>query len=267
MAAATRRQLAGNSPATLGQLCGNSEATIRGQVERYERRRSRIPTIGRRSRAKRWGIGVIGVRATLRQLSVNSPSTAERDTPGSEPWRPGNERLPRQPEDAPEMDSEMRLRRHPPSADFLRRVWLERLRSIHSVASIPDSTRRNWPRSTCLPISNGLSQRHGISAAGRSPSTSNSAAGHTSSGSGAWLTKSRRYSTTLGALRSARAEWSANRRDPALASPVAVVVKDWRYLGRGWENPGDEWLARTGAVAVAQARVLAREARLGERDG
>jgi hypothetical protein len=89
---------------------------------------------------------------------------------------------------------------------------------------------------------------------------------HTLGFRGHWLTKSRRYSTTLGALRSARAQWSASRRDPTPASPVAAVVKDWRYLGRGWENPGDEWLARTGAEAVAHARVLAREARLAERD-
>jgi hypothetical protein len=89
---------------------------------------------------------------------------------------------------------------------------------------------------------------------------------HTLGFRGHWLTKSRRYSTTLGALRLARAEWSVNRRDPTLASPESAVVKDWRYLGRGWENPGDEWLARTGAVAVAQARVLAREARRAERD-
>lgn len=89
---------------------------------------------------------------------------------------------------------------------------------------------------------------------------------HTLGFRGHWLTKSRRYSTTLGALRSARAEWSANRRDTAPMSPVAAVVKDWRYLGRGWKSPGDEWLARTGAVTVAQARVFAREARLAERD-
>ena len=89
---------------------------------------------------------------------------------------------------------------------------------------------------------------------------------HTLGFRGHWLTKSRRYSTTLGALRSARAEWSANRRDPTPALPESTMVKDWRYLGRGWENPGDEWFARTGAAAVADARVLAREARLAERD-
>ena len=80
------------------------------------------------------------MRATLRQLLVNSASTVERDTPGSEPLRPGNERLSRQPEDASEMDSEMRLREHPPSADFLRRVGLERLRGIRGRSVKP----RRW---------------------------------------------------------------------------------------------------------------------------
>jgi len=89
---------------------------------------------------------------------------------------------------------------------------------------------------------------------------------HTLGFRGHWLTKSRRYSTTLGALRSARAQWSANRRDPTPEAPESDAVKDWRYLGRGWDNPGDEWLARTAATAAAEARKSAREARLAERD-
>ncbi len=81
---------------------------------------------------------------------------------------------------------------------------------------------------------------------------------------GHWLTKSRRYSTTLGALRAARAQWTAQRKEQSPAGRTAAV-KDWRYLGRGWDNPGDEWLARTAAAATAEARKLAREARLAER--
>lgn len=90
---------------------------------------------------------------------------------------------------------------------------------------------------------------------------------HTLGFRGHWLTKSRRYSTTLGALRSARAQWSATRRDPTSEVPDSAVVKDWQYLGRGWGNTGDEWLARTAAMATADARKLAHEARLEERDG
>lgn len=90
---------------------------------------------------------------------------------------------------------------------------------------------------------------------------------HTLGFRGHWLTKSRRYSTTLGALRSARAQWSASRRDSTPELPGSDTVKDWRYLGRGWVNPGDEWLARTAAKATAETRKLARETRLAERNG
>ena len=88
---------------------------------------------------------------------------------------------------------------------------------------------------------------------------------HTLGFRGHWLTKSRRYSTTLGALRSARAVWSANRGDPASDLSEAVAVKDWRFSGRGWDNPGDEWLARSAAATRAESLQLAREQRLAER--
>ena len=89
---------------------------------------------------------------------------------------------------------------------------------------------------------------------------------HTLGFRGHWLTKSRRYSTTLGALRAARAEWAARRREPSPRIDEATKVKHWRYLGRGWDTPGDDWLARTAAAAAAEARTLAREARLAEEE-
>lgn len=88
---------------------------------------------------------------------------------------------------------------------------------------------------------------------------------HTLGFRGHWLTKSRRYSTTLGALRSARTQWSASRGGVVPVGPESVAVKDWRYLGLGWDNHGDEWLARTAATAAAEARQLARQARLDDR--
>jgi hypothetical protein len=88
---------------------------------------------------------------------------------------------------------------------------------------------------------------------------------HTLGFRGHWLTKSRRYSTTLGALRGARAEWTATRRGSDWPSDV-TAVKDWRYIGRGWDNQGDAWLAHTAATEAAEARMLARQARLAERD-
>jgi hypothetical protein len=89
---------------------------------------------------------------------------------------------------------------------------------------------------------------------------------HTLGFRGHWLTKSRRYSTTLGALRGARAEWTATRRGAADRPQEATAVKDWRYLGRGWDNQGDAWLAHTAAAEAAEARTLAREARLAQRE-
>ena len=84
---------------------------------------------------------------------------------------------------------------------------------------------------------------------------------HTLGFRGHWLTKSRRYSTTFGALRSARATWKASRRNPGPRQPETAVDKDWRYAGRGWANPGDAWLAETAAADFSETRRLAREAR------
>ena len=83
---------------------------------------------------------------------------------------------------------------------------------------------------------------------------------HTLGFRGHWLTKSRRYSTTLGALRTARAEWKRARQAEVGVDVNGIAVKHWRYLGRGWDNPGDEWLARTAAAGASEARRLAREA-------
>jgi hypothetical protein len=89
---------------------------------------------------------------------------------------------------------------------------------------------------------------------------------HTLGFRGHWLTKSRRYSTTLGALRTARAEWTAARGGSTDPPSGVTAIKDWRYLGRGWDNHGDAWLAQTAAAEAAEARTLAREARLAERE-
>ena len=84
---------------------------------------------------------------------------------------------------------------------------------------------------------------------------------HTLGFRGHWLTKSRRYSTTFGNLRDARQNWRAGRGSPRGRSSAAAVIKDWRYAGRDWANPGDAWLAETAAGDLADARRHAREAR------
>jgi len=84
---------------------------------------------------------------------------------------------------------------------------------------------------------------------------------HTLGFKGHWLTKSRAYSTTLGALRAARADWHANRQGGGTPPDRAVTIADWRYVGRGWTTDGDAWLAATAAQRAADTRRIAREER------
>ncbi|WKU45935.1 replication initiation protein [Streptomyces sp. VNUA116] len=61
---------------------------------------------------------------------------------------------------------------------------------------------------------------------------------------GHFSTKSRRYSTTLGALRAARRAWHRTTDDtnPATSDETVLVLSDWRYLGSGY-RPGERLLA------------------------
>jgi hypothetical protein len=82
---------------------------------------------------------------------------------------------------------------------------------------------------------------------------------------GHFVTKSRYYSTTLGELRGARAQWRANRDevvdDVELENDSTPVLSVWEYAGCGYLNPGDVLLA---AGVEASIRV-AREALIDER--
>lgn len=68
---------------------------------------------------------------------------------------------------------------------------------------------------------------------------------------GHFSTKSRRYSTTLGLLRAARAAWCETKNRAAAAAAGAslpdpdttLVVASWTYTGSGL-SPGEIWLAR-----------------------
>jgi hypothetical protein len=83
---------------------------------------------------------------------------------------------------------------------------------------------------------------------------------------GHFSTKSRRYSTTLGALRRARTNWrDARRRRGELfigrdrqVVETTLLVGDLAYTGTGWLTNGDALLA---ATAAAQAREHARNSR------
>ncbi|MBP8534353.1 replication initiator protein RepSA [Streptomyces sp. MK37H] len=84
---------------------------------------------------------------------------------------------------------------------------------------------------------------------------------------GHFSTKSRRYSTTLSALRQARADYRAaqERRERGLPDPddhpeaTTLVVAHWAYAGHG-HTPGESWLAANIRRDIADARETARQA-------
>jgi len=81
---------------------------------------------------------------------------------------------------------------------------------------------------------------------------------------GHFSTKSRRYSTTLGALRQARADYRATEQAAALGledlePDTVLVLADWQYAGHG-HTPGESVLAATIARDLQLNRDTAREA-------
>jgi hypothetical protein len=88
---------------------------------------------------------------------------------------------------------------------------------------------------------------------------------------GHFASKSRRYSTTMGRLRSARRRFERAKAfssdgvvdvtavDQELAGDeTTLVINDWRFVGTGWITPGDAALA---AQASASAREYAKDKR------
>ncbi|MFE0433545.1 replication initiator protein RepSA [Streptomyces nigra] len=83
---------------------------------------------------------------------------------------------------------------------------------------------------------------------------------------GHFSSKSRRYSTTLGALRQARADYRAAQEHAALGlddhdrePDTVLVLADWQYAGHG-HTPGEAVLAATIARDLQFNRETAREA-------
>ncbi|MFE6592437.1 replication initiator protein RepSA [Streptomyces sp. NPDC057781] len=84
---------------------------------------------------------------------------------------------------------------------------------------------------------------------------------------GHFSTKSRRYSTTLGALRQTRADYRARqeRREHGLSENLddtegsTFVLAHWTYAGQG-HSPGESWLAASIARDLRLNRETAREA-------
>ena len=86
---------------------------------------------------------------------------------------------------------------------------------------------------------------------------------------GHFSSKSRRYSTTLGALRQARVAYAIRRRRgdtlplDAWGRPeeiqAVIVVASWQYVGRGYQSTGEAWLAASAAARAREARRVAKE--------
>jgi hypothetical protein len=87
---------------------------------------------------------------------------------------------------------------------------------------------------------------------------------------GHWTTKSRRYSTTMGALRRARATWTARHHGQLDvlgldhdqdATETVVVLREWAYRGAGWQHPAQAALAIAIVAYTREQRRTARAAR------
>jgi hypothetical protein len=86
---------------------------------------------------------------------------------------------------------------------------------------------------------------------------------------GHWSTKTRRYSTTMGALRRARVAFAKRRRtrdgipldgwDRPEDDQAVVVVASWVYVGSGYATEGERWLALSAAARAREQRRVARE--------
>ncbi|MFJ2474188.1 replication initiator protein RepSA [Streptomyces sp. NPDC087659] len=82
---------------------------------------------------------------------------------------------------------------------------------------------------------------------------------------GHFSSKSRRYSTTLGALRQVRADYRAAQQRDELGlpdpdqDPTVLVLADWRFAGQG-HSPGESVLAASIARDIQLNRQTAREA-------
>jgi hypothetical protein len=84
---------------------------------------------------------------------------------------------------------------------------------------------------------------------------------------GHFSTKSRRYSTTLGALRQVRADYRAQQQRRSLGLPdpddeteaTTLTLAHWAYAGHG-HTPGESWLAASIAKEIRLNRETAREA-------
>jgi hypothetical protein len=86
---------------------------------------------------------------------------------------------------------------------------------------------------------------------------------HTCGFRGHFLTKSRRYSTTFGALRAERQRWRLSQRPPDSdePGPEEIKLREWMFEGSGYRTAGDVCLARNLEEELRLARRIGREER------
>jgi hypothetical protein len=83
---------------------------------------------------------------------------------------------------------------------------------------------------------------------------------------GHFASKSRRYSTTLGAIRGERRAYRQRqaaehlRELPADEQDTTLVVARWEFTGLGYLTTGDTTLARSAAARAREQRQAARDA-------
>jgi hypothetical protein len=78
---------------------------------------------------------------------------------------------------------------------------------------------------------------------------------------GHFATKSRRYSTTMRALRTARRDWQRRQHPlgPHRGDRTIITETDLEWAGRGWRTTGDALLALSAAARAREHRRVARE--------
>jgi hypothetical protein len=79
---------------------------------------------------------------------------------------------------------------------------------------------------------------------------------------GHFSTKSRQYSTTLKALREARANWRRDHHRTADHTDdveTTLIVGNFTYAGTGWKTIGDALLANTAAAKAREHRRLVKD--------
>ncbi len=80
-----------------------------------------------------------------------------------------------------------------------------------------------------------------------------------------FLTKARRFSTTFGALRNTRRTYQRAQHLKRQGINIAesdnslIEVGEWSYVGRGWRNRAERFLAHSEACAAIEARRLAAD--------